>query len=114
MADRVARRSHEILGHEVRLWVFHCFVVIASLASTAKMVVLTLAFLLGKKVADNIVPIFQVAIDTAAPLEGDSSGGYMEPMDLYGAYGSMRSYGRFCGSLDYDVSTQILLCAHGA
>ncbi|KAF0926799.1 hypothetical protein E2562_027401 [Oryza meyeriana var. granulata] len=59
VADRVARRSHEILGHEV-------------------------------------------AIDTAAPLEGDSGGGYMEPMDLYGAYGSMRTYGRFCSGLDYD------------
>ncbi|KAL6859072.1 hypothetical protein ACP4OV_018074 [Aristida adscensionis] len=45
----------------------------------------------------------EVAIDTAAPLEGDSNtGGYMEPMDLYGAYGSMRSFGRFCGGLDYD------------
>ncbi|BAD88026.1 RNA-binding like protein [Oryza sativa Japonica Group] len=59
VADRVARRSHEILGHEV-------------------------------------------AIDTAAPLEGDSGGGYMEPMDLYGAYGSMRTYGRFCSGIDYD------------
>ncbi|OEL26233.1 Heterogeneous nuclear ribonucleoprotein 1 [Dichanthelium oligosanthes] len=60
VAERVARRSHEILGHEV-------------------------------------------AIDTAAPLESDSAGGaYIDPMDLYGAYGSMRSFGRFCGSLDYD------------
>jgi RNA-binding protein Musashi len=49
--------------------------------------------------------LFQVAIDTAAPIEGDAgTGGYMEPMDLYGAYGSMRSFVRFCGSLDYDVS----------
>jgi RNA-binding protein Musashi len=44
-------------------------------------------------------------------MEGDTAaGGYMEPMDLYGAYGSMRSVGRFCGSLDYDVSpTNILM-----
>jgi RNA-binding protein Musashi len=60
VAERVARRSHEILGQEV-------------------------------------------AIDTAAPLESDSTGGaYIDPMDLYGAYGSMRSFGRFCGSLDYN------------
>ncbi|CAL4945583.1 unnamed protein product [Urochloa decumbens] len=61
VAERVARRSHEILGHEV-------------------------------------------AIDTAAPLESDSTGGsaYIDPMELYGAYGSMRSFGRFCGSLDYN------------
>ncbi|AQK98256.1 RNA-binding (RRM/RBD/RNP motifs) family protein [Zea mays] len=60
VAERVARRSHEILGHEV-------------------------------------------AIDTAAPLENDSAaGGYIDPMDLYGAYGSMRSFGRFCGGLDYN------------
>uniref|UniRef100_A0A0D9VA57 RRM domain-containing protein n=1 Tax=Leersia perrieri TaxID=77586 RepID=A0A0D9VA57_9ORYZ len=71
VADRVARRSHEILGQEV-------------------------------------------AIDTAAPLEGDSGGGYMEPMDLYGAYGSMRTYGRFCGGLDYDVSAQMCYNVHDA
>jgi len=60
VAERVSRRSHEILGHEV-------------------------------------------AIDTAAPLENDSAGGgYIDPMDLYGAYGSMRSFGRFCGGLDYN------------
>ena len=54
--------------------------------------------------------LFQVAIDTAAPIEGDAAtGGYMEPMDLYGAYGSMRSFGRFCGSLDYDVSPKYVL-----
>lgn len=60
VAERVARRSHEILGHEV-------------------------------------------AIDPAAPLENDSAaGGYIDPMDLYGAYGSIRSFGRFCGGLDYN------------
>ena len=56
------------------------------------------------------VLLFQVAIDTAAPIEGDAAtGGYMEPVDLYGAYGSMRSFGRFCGSLDYDVSPKYVL-----
>jgi RNA-binding protein Musashi len=58
--------------------------------------------------------MFQVAIDTAAPLEGDSGGGYMEPMDLYGAYGSMRTYGRFCSGIDYDVSAQIHYYAYDA
>ena len=59
------------------------------------------------------VLLFQVAIDTAAPLESDSTGGgaYIDPMDLYGAYGSMRSFGRLCGSLDYNVSTK--RCSHG-
>ena len=55
----------------------------------------------------ELCSLFQVAIDTAAPLESDSTGGaYVDPMDLYGAYGSMRSFGRFCGSLDYNVSTK--------
>ncbi|KQK06579.1 hypothetical protein BRADI_2g27110v3 [Brachypodium distachyon] len=60
VADRVARRSHEILGQEV-------------------------------------------AVDSAAPLEGGSSGsGYMESAGPYGAYGPMLSYGHFSGSLGYD------------
>lgn len=61
VADRVARRSHEILGQEV-------------------------------------------AVDSAAPVEGGSRGGgsYMEPAGPYGAYGPMLSYGQFSGSLGYD------------
>jgi RNA-binding protein Musashi len=62
VADRVARRSHEILGHEV-------------------------------------------AVDSAAPVEGGGSrggGGYMEPSGPYGAYGPMMSYGQFSGGLGYD------------
>ncbi|XP_006654332.1 heterogeneous nuclear ribonucleoprotein A1, A2/B1 homolog isoform X1 [Oryza brachyantha] len=64
VADRVARRSHEILGQEV-------------------------------------------AVDSAAPLEGGSGGGFMEPTEAYGAYGAYGPmlplpYGRFSGSLDYD------------
>uniref|UniRef100_A0A0E0EE05 RRM domain-containing protein n=1 Tax=Oryza meridionalis TaxID=40149 RepID=A0A0E0EE05_9ORYZ len=34
-------------------------------------------------------------IDTTSPLEGYSGGGYMEPRDLYGAYGSMPTYGSY-------------------
>jgi hypothetical protein len=57
--------------------------------------------------SESFCSFFQVAIDTAAPLENDSAaGGYIDPMDLYGAYGSMRSFGRFCGGLDYNVSTK--------
>ncbi|VAH18629.1 unnamed protein product [Triticum turgidum subsp. durum] len=60
VADRVARRSHEILGQEV-------------------------------------------AVDSAAPVEGGPSrGGYMEPPGPYGAYSPMMSYGQFSGSLGYD------------
>ena len=48
---------------------------------------------------------FQVAVDSAAPVEGGSrGGGYMEPPGPYGAYGAMLSYGQFPGSLGYDVS----------
>jgi hypothetical protein len=49
---------------------------------------------------------FQVAVDSAAPVEGGGSrgGGYMEPPGPYGAYGPMLSYGQFSGSLGYDVS----------
>ncbi|XP_048537108.1 uncharacterized protein LOC125515635 [Triticum urartu] len=61
VADRVARRSHEILGQEV-------------------------------------------AVDSAAPVEGGPSrGGYMEPPGPYGAYSPMMSYGQFSGSLGYDT-----------
>ncbi|KAM3403712.1 hypothetical protein ACQJBY_007063 [Aegilops geniculata] len=60
VADRVARRSHEILGQEV-------------------------------------------AVDSAAPVEGGPSrGGFMEPPGPYGAYSPMMSYGQFSGSLGYD------------
>ncbi|KAF6984411.1 hypothetical protein CFC21_002435 [Triticum aestivum] len=60
VADRVARRSHEILGQEV-------------------------------------------AVDSAAPVEGGPSrGGYMEPPAPHGAYSPMMSYGQFSGSLGYD------------
>ncbi|KAF0922787.1 hypothetical protein E2562_002040 [Oryza meyeriana var. granulata] len=62
VADRIARRSHEILGQEV-------------------------------------------AVDTAAPLEVGSVGGYLESTEAYGAYGAygpILPYGRFSGSLDYD------------
>lgn len=49
----------------------------------------------------------QVAVDSAAPVEGGSSrGGYMEPPGPYGAYGPMMSYGQFSGSLGYDVSRE--------
>ncbi|KAG8085392.1 hypothetical protein GUJ93_ZPchr0010g9659 [Zizania palustris] len=44
----------------------------------------------------------EVAVDTAAPLEGGSSGGYLDPTEAYGAYGPILPYGRFSGSLDYD------------
>lgn len=50
----------------------------------------------------------QVAVDTARPLEGGSGGGYLEPAEAYGpygAYGSLLPYGRFSGSLGYDVSS---------
>lgn len=47
-------------------------------------------------------------MDTARPLEGGSGGGYLEPAEAYGpygAYGSLLPYGRFSGSLGYDVSS---------
>ncbi|KAL8168283.1 LOW QUALITY PROTEIN: hypothetical protein V2J09_009782 [Rumex salicifolius] len=61
VAERVARRPHEICGH-------------------------------------------QVAIDTATPLDdaGPSGSMMMDPVDAFGGYGPMRSYGRMYGSLDFD------------
>jgi RNA-binding protein Musashi len=112
VAERVSRRSHEILGHEVRLLVF---LAAATFVSNVKQIMLYYLSLSGGKcrVKSIFCSFFQVAIDTAAPLENDSAGGgYIDPMDLYGAYGSMRSFGRFCGGLDYNVSTKKMFSCH--
>jgi hypothetical protein len=66
-------------------------------------------FVPAKKLYGNYfidLPFFQVAVDSAEPVEGGGSrgGSYMEPPGPYGAYGPMLSYGQFSGSLGYDVS----------
>ena len=89
----MSRRTHEICGQQVQSWIFYAVHDrLTNPFETSKFVVMLFTF--------------QVAIDTATPLdEAGSSGGLtMGNAEPFGGYGGpMRTtYGRMYGSLDFD------------
>ncbi|VAH85150.1 unnamed protein product [Triticum turgidum subsp. durum] len=103
VADKVADKSHEILGCKVRLWVLPLSLPPSHLME-GSMIALAPALICTEKITE--VPSFQVTVDIAAPPRGDSSGRFADPMpgmELPApSYGSMRPFGMFCGNLGSD------------
>lgn len=57
--------------------------------------------------------VFQVAIDSATPVDDPAAGGslMMSGAEPFGGYGGpIRSYGRMYGSLDFDDVSRAALC----